>query len=365
MVTLDDFEREAARRLPSDIWDYFEGGARDEVTLRENRKAFERLRLRFRVMRGVDSRELETTVLGFPVSMPILAAPTALQKMAHVDGESAVARATAAEGVIMTVSTMATESLEEVVEAAPTGRYWFQVYVYRDRSVTEDMVRRAERAGYSALVLTVDTPLVGGRERDIRNGFQIPEGLEYANFRPYGAQGMSVRGQAQRAGHDAHDPFDSGLTWADLTWLVGRTDLPVVVKGVVHPEDAEAAIEAGAAGIIVSNHGGRQLDTSIPTIRSAAGRRRGGQGPCGRVGGWGRPERDRRHESPGARCSCGPVGEAGLVGSGRRRRGRSQVNARHAPGRARHGHGARGLSLRGRDPHTWSFFYPAPLLRTC
>ena len=162
---------------------------------------------------------------------------------------------------------MANHTLEDIAGTGE-GFRWFQVYIYRDRSITEDMIRRAERAGYSALVLTVDTPIVGGRERDVRNAFAMPSGLDYANFRDYGASDMAVRGQAQRFHHDSHDPFESGLTWDDLRWMRDLTELPVVVKGVVHPEDAEAAVEAGAAAIIVSNHGARQLDTSIPAIEA-------------------------------------------------------------------------------------------------
>ena len=267
LVNLKDFEEAAAGALPKAVFDYYAGGARDELTVGENRRAFERLRLRFRVMRGVAQRDLSTVVLGQAVSMPVLIAPTALQCLSHPDGELATMRAAAAEGVVMTVSTMSNHTLEDIA-AVGDGPHWFQVYIYKDRSVTEDMIRRAEVAGYGALVLTVDTPIVGGRERDARNAFAMPDGVDYANFRAYGASDMAVRGLAKTLGQDAHDPFESGLVWDDLRWMCDLSDLPVLVKGLVHPEDVEPAIEAGAAGIIVSNHGGRQLDGAIPAIEA-------------------------------------------------------------------------------------------------
>ncbi len=267
LVTIRDYEAEAERTLPAAVYDYFAGGAGDEVTLRENRRAFQRIRLRQRVLRGVAERDLGTTVLGRRVALPVLIAPTALQRMAHDEGELATARAAGAAGTIMTVSTMANHSLEEVAGAA-SGCLWFQVYVYRDRAITADMVRRAADAGYQALVLTADTPVVGSRERDARHGFRMPEGLDYANFRAHGSADMPVRGLLHALDHDVHDPFESGLTWDDVTWLRSLSDLPVIVKGVAHPHDAETAIEAGAAGLIVSNHGGRQLDTALPAVEA-------------------------------------------------------------------------------------------------
>lgn len=265
LVNLKDFEVEAGKILNPAVFDYYRGGARDEITLSDNRRAFDRIRIRHRVLRGVGDRDLTTTVQGTPLSLPVIVAPMALQEMAHEEGESGTARGVAAAGSLMVVSTMATQSLEEVHAASPAPK-WFQVYIYKDRSVTLDMVARAKAVGYQALVLTVDTPIVGVRERDVRNGFSMPEGLRFANFEKYGLHDMGVRGHGSQLARYSQDQFETALKWDDVTWLTETTGLPVWVKGLVHPEDAELAVEAGVSGIIVSNHGARQLDTSIATI---------------------------------------------------------------------------------------------------
>ena len=263
-VNLADIEAAAGERLPLPILDYYRGGANDEITLRENRRALDRISLRFRVLRDVAERSLETRVLGQAVSFPVLIAPTALQRMAHPDGELATARAASAAGTIMTVSTLATTSAEDVRRAA-TGRMWFQLYVYQDRGATRELVSRVEAAGYEALVLTVDTPILGRRERDVRNRFSLPDGLEIANLVPEGQETLPHVHGSGLAAHAAH-VLDPALGWRDVAWLRSITRLPVIVKGIVRGDDAALAVAEGIAGIIVSNHGGRQLDTAIPSI---------------------------------------------------------------------------------------------------
>ena len=239
-VNVWDYERLAEERLDANALAYFAGGAGDEVTLRENVAAFERRKLRPRVLVDVGGLTTATTVLGTEIAMPVLIAPLALQRMAHPDGELATARAAAAAGTIMCLSTAATARPAEVAAAAPGAPKWFQVYVFEDRAITEDLVAEAVGAGYTALVLTVDAPFLGRRERDIKIEFKIPEGMT-----PSG----DIFGEG----------FDTGLSWRDLEWLAGY-GVPVVVKGVLTAEDARLACEHGAAAVVVSNHGGRQLD---------------------------------------------------------------------------------------------------------
>jgi 4-hydroxymandelate oxidase len=239
-INVWDYERIAEERLDANAYAYFVGGSGDEVTLRDNVAAFERRKLRPRVLVDVSSVTTSTTVLGTDVLLPVLIAPLALQRMAHPDGELATARAAAAAGTIMCLSSAATYSPAEVAAVAPKAPRWFQVYVWNPRSLTEEAIAEAADNGYSALVLTVDVPYIGRRERDIRVDFKIPEGL-------------TVQGDLFGGG------FDATLSWRDLEWLAGY-GLPVVVKGILAAEDARLACEHGAAAVVVSNHGGRQLD---------------------------------------------------------------------------------------------------------
>jgi len=239
-VNVWEYERLAAERLDANALAYFAGGSGDEVTLEENLAAFRRRKLRPRVLVDVSSISTATTVLGTEVSLPILIAPLAFQRMAHPDGEAATARAAAAAGTIMCLSSAATRSPREVAEAcAAGGTRWFQVYVFRDRAVTEGLIEEAVEHGFGALVLTVDVPYIGRRERDLRVDFRLPD--ELASY-----------------GERLQD-FDAAVSWHDLEWLAGY-GLPVVVKGILTAEDARLACEHGAAAVVVSNHGGRQLD---------------------------------------------------------------------------------------------------------
>ncbi len=266
-ITLEDFEAEARARLPQLAYDYYASGADAEVTLRRNRAAFAELCLYYRTLVDVRSRDLATTVLGQRLSMPIAIAPTAFQRMAHPEGELATVRAAGAAGTVMILSTLATTPMEDVVAAA-SGPVWFQLYIYRDRGVTRALVERAEAAGCRALVLTVDAPLLGRRERDVRNRFRLPEGLSVANLTPV-AMGELPTGRAD-SGLAAYvaDVIDPGLSWPDVAWLRSITRLPVLLKGLVRADDAVRAVEHGASAVVVSNHGGRQLDGSPATIEA-------------------------------------------------------------------------------------------------
>ncbi len=264
-ITVRDYQARAKERLPKMVYDYYAGGAQDEITLRRNRTAYDRLSLRYRVMRDVSQRSTATTMLGQPVDLPVMIAPTAFHQMACAEGELATVRAAGSAGTIMTLSTLSTTSVEDVTVAA-TAPVWFQLYVYTDRSTTEALVRRAEAAGCQALVLTVDAQVWGLRERDERNQFQLPTGLTMKNLTA--GDGKEAFPEVEGSGLAAYvnEQFDTALSWADLDWLAGLTELPVLVKGIARGDDAQRAIDHGAAGVIVSNHGGRQLDTSPSTI---------------------------------------------------------------------------------------------------
>jgi 4-hydroxymandelate oxidase len=280
-LSVADYERDAAELLDPMVHGYYAGGAGDEETLRWNQEAFRRVRLLPRVLRGVGTRTTATTVLGTPVDTPVLVAPMAFQRLAHPEGEVATARGAGAAGAGMVASTLATTPLEEIASAAP-GPLWFQLYVYRDREVTRELVTRAHAAGYKALILTVDTPVLGSREREVRTGFRMPDTLPLGNLQAPTAEeaGGTLVGGALPPGGDAsasalaryaHRLLDADLGWDDVAWLRSLAPLPLVVKGVVHPEDARLAVEAGAEGIVVSNHGGRQLDGAVATLDALPG----------------------------------------------------------------------------------------------
>jgi 4-hydroxymandelate oxidase len=259
-LTVDEFEEAARGRLPRMVFDYFAGGAGDEWTLAENRRAFERWVLRPRVLVDVSNVDLRATVLGQEVSFPILLAPAALQRMAHRYGELATARAAASVGALMVLSTVSTASLEEV--ASSDVLRWFQLYVLKDRDLTAELVKRAHAAGYRALVLTVDAPTLGRRFRDDRNRFSLPPGIGMANL-----EGMGLpESEGSQLFAFFVERHDASLTWEDVAWLQSLTPLPVVLKGIVRGDDARTAVEAGVAAIVVSNHGGRQLDGAPATI---------------------------------------------------------------------------------------------------
>ncbi|HEV2813781.1 MAG TPA: alpha-hydroxy acid oxidase [Solirubrobacteraceae bacterium] len=254
LVNVVDFERRAAELLDEGVHGYYAGGAGDEWTLRENVAAFSRRRLRPRVLVDVSDVSAATTVLGAPVSMPLLVAPTALHRLAHPDGEPAVARAAAAAGTIFTLSTLATSRPQEVATGAPPAPRWFQLYVLRDRGVSNALMEEAVECGFDAIVLTVDAPRAGRRERDVRTNFAVPPDIEMPAIR------SAVGKPTSPSPVQFFSLLDMSLTWSDLERLASDCSLPVLVKGVHTAEDARLAADHGAAGVIVSNHGGRQLD---------------------------------------------------------------------------------------------------------
>ncbi len=264
-VNLLEIEERARPVLEKMAFDYFASGANDEVTLAENRDAFDRITLYPYMLRDVSKRSLNTTVLGQEISFPVLIAPTAFHKLAHPDGEVAVAKAAQAYGTIMCLSTLATSSMEEVSENS-SGPRWFQLYVYKDKAITEDLVRRAEQNGYSAIVFTVDAPLLGRRERDVRNRFCLPPQLEVKNLAGSLPANLPQSDDNSALFRYIAAQCDASITWEYVDWLRSLTSLPVLVKGILRADDALLAIEHGASGIIVSNHGGRQLDTAPSTI---------------------------------------------------------------------------------------------------
>jgi 4-hydroxymandelate oxidase len=263
LLNTADYAAAARSKLPKDVFDYYEGGALDEVALRENVASWERLKLYYRVLAGVGPRDMSTTVLGQRVSMPILVAPTAFHKLACEQGELATARAAKATGTLFILSSLSNTAMESVFAHAASPR-WFQLYIYKDREITLELVKRAEAAGAEAIVLTVDAPGLGTRERDTRNNFRLPDGLTVENLAPLGkGKFPEVKGSGLAAYVRAN--FKQDLGFDDLDWLCGSTRLPVVVKGVIRGDDARRAAEHGAKAVVVSNHGGRQLDTAPAT----------------------------------------------------------------------------------------------------
>ena len=264
IVNLESLEPRARERLDPMLFDYIAGGADDEWTLAENRAAWSRLQLLPRMLRGVANRSLDTTVLGTRVSFPVLVPPMGFHGLCHLDAEAATARATTAAETIFCASTVSNCSLEAIAEASGHGTRWFQLYVYRDRSITRALVERAAAAGYSALCLTVDTPLAGQRERDRRNSLRMPAISSSATFRSRIRRSIiTASGEGSSLAQYIAAQWDPSLTWADVEWLRSIAPIPLIVKGVLAPQDAVLAVEHGASAVMVSNHGGRQLD-SVP-----------------------------------------------------------------------------------------------------
>jgi 4-hydroxymandelate oxidase len=263
-INIADIEAAARAKLPDMVWDFYSGGAQDEITLRENRAAWQRLSLRYRVMRNVTGRDLGVTVLNHRIDFPVIVPPMAFQGLAHPDAELATVRAAGAMGTIMMLSMLSNSAMEDVV-AASSGPVWLQLYLQKDRNATKALVARAEAAGCTGLAISVDSPCFGRQERNLRNGFQLPRDLLVRNLLPRRLErlprGMTI---SQDLFEDRLDP---SITWRDLEWLCSSTRLPVLVKGVIRGDDAVLAVDHGARGVIVSNHGGRQLDTAPATGR--------------------------------------------------------------------------------------------------
>lgn len=298
-ANIEDLRRLARRRLPRFLFDFVEGGADDEVTVRANREAFGRYGFRARSLVDVSTRDLSTTLLGQRLELPVILGPVGLAGLLAPSGEVLAARAAARKGALFALSTMSVCTIEEVAAAVPTPG-WFQLYIWKDRGITRSLVERARAAGYSALCLTVDVPAMGNRERDVRNGFVVPPRftltnaldllmhlgwvlrmtrsprVTFGNFED--SQALTRRDAVSVAAYTAQQ-FDSSVTWADLEWLRGLWPGPLVLKGISCAEDARRAVEHGVQALIVSNHGGRQLDglpaalDVLPEIVDAVGGR--------------------------------------------------------------------------------------------
>jgi isopentenyl diphosphate isomerase/L-lactate dehydrogenase-like FMN-dependent dehydrogenase len=268
-LNLLEWEEKAQAILPPMAYDYFAAGSNDEESLKRNRQVYNEILLRPKMLRDVSYRDMTVKVLGQTISMPMIIAPMAFQGLANEEGEVATARAAKALDTIMTLSTLSNCSIEEVGQAAP-HHMWFQLYVYKDREITKELVGRAADAGYKAIVMTVDSPILGRRERDLRNGFHLPDHLSAKNL---AGQGLHQIGKADNysalASHIAA-LYDNALTWQSLEWIVSISKLPILVKGIVRGDDAVLALEHGAKGVIVSNHGGRQVDTCVAPIEVLA-----------------------------------------------------------------------------------------------
>lgn len=256
-------EQEARARIGEMAYAYYAGAADQELLLERNPEAWRDLQLHPRVLTGVGAVSTATTVLGTELSMPIMLGPTAIQGMAHPEGEVATARGAAAAGALFVLSSLATSPLEAVAAAAPGAPRWMQVYLLRDRGRTAELVSRAESAGFGALVLTVDAPVSGLRLRELRGNVRLPKDLGLPNLGGASTEDARAGGFVQVVTHD----LDPALTYEDISWLAGLSTLPVVVKGVLRADDARRCAAHGASGVVVSNHGGRQLDDAPPTAQ--------------------------------------------------------------------------------------------------
>jgi len=283
-ASVADLRLLARRRAPRAVFDYTDGAAGEEIALRRSRQAYGRVEFRSRVLRDVSHVDTSTTILGRPSALPLVFAPTGFTRMMHTEGEPAVARVAARVGIPYALSTMGTTSIEGLAAATPDARLWFQLYLWRDREASRDFIERAREAGYEALMLTVDTPVPGARLRDVRNGLTIPpslsmrtfaegvlhpgwwfdllttEALEFASLNRFEGTVAELVGRM----------FDPALTMSDLSWLRSVWPGPLVVKGIQHVEDARAVVDAGADAVVVSNHGGRQLDRATVPLEALA-----------------------------------------------------------------------------------------------
>jgi 4-hydroxymandelate oxidase len=262
-VCLADFEPLAKAKMSAMAWEYITAGAGDELTVRWNIEAYQRIRLMPRVLVGVSQIDTHVTLFGQDHAFPILLAPTAGQRLTHPDGELATARAASASGTAMVVSSFSSVSLEGIA-AASKSPLWFQLYMQTDRGFARDLVQRAEASGYRALCLTVDTPVTGVRDREARAKVDLSP---LPNLR--GMKGVDEKGCFHTSAADVFSKnLDAALSWKDIEWLCSFAKIPLLLKGVLNPEDADRAVKAGVAGIIVSNHGGRNLDTAPATIEA-------------------------------------------------------------------------------------------------
>jgi 4-hydroxymandelate oxidase len=266
LVTIADFEEVARQRLATMVYNYIAGAAGDEISLRRNCGAFDALLLKPRVLRDVSRIDTSVEIFGTKLPFPILLAPTAYHRMVHPEGELAAACGAGAAGATLVVSSLSNTTIEDVAAAA-AGPLWFQLYVQPDRAFTRDLVQRVEAAGCRAICITVDTPVLGTRHREVRDHFGLPEGLDRANLR--GCKGATASRYDENGVYS--EVLDAALTWEDIDWIRSFAKVPILLKGILAPEDAALAVEHGVAGIIVSNHGARNLDTTPATIEALPG----------------------------------------------------------------------------------------------
>jgi isopentenyl diphosphate isomerase/L-lactate dehydrogenase-like FMN-dependent dehydrogenase len=266
-LNIEEIEGLARQKLPREVFDYYAGGAWDLQTLQENRNAYRRLRIYYRVLRDVSQRSTACEIFGSNLAMPILAAPTAFHRLAHSDGELATARGVGAAKTVMVLSSLSSCHLEDVAAAA-SGPLWFQVYINKDREFTRDLLKRAVAAGFKAIVVTCDAPCWGVREADIRNGFHLPPGIEPVNLTASYVHSSTISHHGAGMGQIMSWMLDPSLTWKDIEAITSEVSVPVIVKGICRVDDALQAVRHGARGVIVSNHGGRQLDGAPATIEA-------------------------------------------------------------------------------------------------
>jgi 4-hydroxymandelate oxidase len=269
-VNLFEYEAHARQRLSQMAYDYVAGGSADEITLRRNRTSFDEIRMKPRVLVDVDKLDTRLQLFGQNLAFPILLAPTAYHKLIHPTGEIGTARGAAAAGATLVVSSFATVGIEDVARAAK-GPLWFQLYVQRDRGFTKALVQRAEATGCKALVITVDTPVLGPRDREKRSNFALPPGMQRENLKGLSQEAATSGHVSARETEIYNAVLDPTLTWQGIDWIRSFARTPIILKGILAPEDARLAVEHGAAGIVVSNHGARNLDTAPATIEALPG----------------------------------------------------------------------------------------------
>lgn len=263
ILDVKEFEHHAQNKLPKNIASFFSGGAGEEITLEENVSAFDSIKLLPRVLKNVDKRSLSTKVLNEDINFPLLIAPMAFQQLAHPKGEIAVAKAAHEHNIIMVLSTLSTTSFKEVRSNVKTP-LWFQLYIYRDRKITENLIQLAESSGYTGIVLTVDAPLYGKRAKEICNPLALTSEFEIKNLQ---AAGLNLKDiPTTKLTNHLTSLLDPSISWDDMNWLRSVTSLPIILKGIMNPKDIQIAIEHNIDAIIISNHGGRQLDTSLSSI---------------------------------------------------------------------------------------------------
>lgn len=267
IVNLFDLEEKFTKKLPKDIEGYYSSGARDEVTLKRNRTIFNEYELLPKLLRDVSSIDLKTSILGLDIDSPILIAPVAMQQMAHEEGESGTAKAAKNSNTIMTHSTISNRSIHEI--GPLHDKLFFQLYFSKDRDFTSQMLQDCKALGYKAIVFTVDAPRLGTRERDERNSFKMPVNLRLGNFVGTKFENFDKMEEHSGSSMNLHSDnlFDPSLTFEVIPWIKEKSGLPVLVKGILRPDDATQALNYGADGIVISNHGGRQLDTAVPTLK--------------------------------------------------------------------------------------------------